>query len=318
MATETYFQPGSLYWASVILGMLSTTIRGATRIVNSDPFDPKRTLKIIEKYRVRILMVSPTRLTSMLQVQNLKKFHLSKLNFIFTTGSLFGETLKQQVRKNLPNTTVLSFYGSTETTTSISMEVIHLGHPNAVGHVLPGNQVKIIEKEGNAVNNWKKGEILVKRDEMFHGYYNAPEKTKESMDDDGWLHTGDIGYFDGTGCLYIVDRIKDIILYKNFWVVPGALEDKISALEGVKEVVVVGIPNEIDVEWPAALVARTKDSKVTEEDVKRLVADNFAETKQLRGGVFFVDSLPQTHSGKYKRLEARKIAIELSKRYCKL
>lgn len=256
-------------------------------------------------------MISPTRLTAMLQVSNVKKFNLSKLRLIFSTGSLFGETLKQHVGKVLPHVTAISFYGSTETTTSISMEVIHLGHRNAVGHVLPGNQVKIVDQSGTALNNWQKGEILVKRDEMFHGYYNSPEKTRESVDEDGWLHTGDIGYFDGTGCLYIVDRIKDIILYRNFWVVPGALEDKIAALEGIKEVVVVGIPHEVDVEWPAAVVVKTKDSKVSEEDVKRVVAQNFSDTKQLRGGVFFVDSLPQTYSGKFKRLEVKKIAIGL-------
>lgn len=306
------YQPGSIYWLSVAVGVLNSAMQASPLVIDTEPFEPKRALKTLEKYKVEVFFASPTTLSLMFQLPKIKKYNFSRLKYILSTGSRFGETLKTTMRDLLPKTTVLSFYGMTETTAPVTMELIHVGHPNAVGHLLPDSEIKIIDERGNVLGNGERGEIAIRKKEMFIGYYNDPDRTRETVDADGWIHSGDIGYFDDGGVLYVEDRKKDIILYRNTWVIPGDLEDKIEGLPGVKEVVVVGVPHEVDVEWPAAVVVKSAGSTVTEADVKNVVAKNFNEKSQLRGGVFFVDEIPKTYGGKYKRMEAKEIVIGLT------
>jgi 4-coumarate--CoA ligase len=124
------------------------------------------------------------------------------------------------------------------------------------------------------------------------------------------MRTGDLGYFDKDGFLYCVDRKKEILKYCGIQISPTEIESVIMQVSGVVAAVVVGVPHKLFVDLPAALVVRS-DQNLTSEYIQKFVAGKFSDSKRLRGGVYFVDQLPLTHSGKVKRPEARQIAAEL-------
>merc|ERR1712098_473872 len=137
---------------------------------------------------------------------------------------------------------------------------------------------------------------------MMLGYLNNPEETSKTIKE-GWLHTGDIGYYDDDGNVYICDRLKELIKVKGHQVAPAELEDLIRQHEGVVEVAVTGIPDERAGELPRAYVIR-KNRKVQEQDIMKFVAAHVAPHKKL-GGVMMVDSLPKNQTGKVLRRELK-------------
>ena len=143
---------------------------------------------------------------------------------------------------------------------------------------------------------------------MSQGYYNNAEATKNAIDDEGFYKTGDIGFFNDEGFLFIVDRKKDIMKYKGYQFNPSEIENVIENIEGVKLVAVVGIPDSIGSDLPTAVVVRQKGFQtLSEESVIAHVAKILPDNKHLHGGVFFIDEMPLTPNGKIQK----KIVIEL-------
>jgi 4-coumarate--CoA ligase len=145
--------------------------------------------------------------------------------------------------------------------------------PNNNAHVSRNTELKIIDlKTGQSLGPNSKGEICVKGPKMFLGYLNNTKATKETIDSDGWLHTGDIGHYDTNERLFITDRIKEIIKYCGWAVSPVEVEQFLLTHESVAEVVVVGVKHETEHQWPRAYV-KVKDGKsVAEEELKKYVS----------------------------------------------
>jgi len=184
----------------------------------------------------------------------------------------------------------------------------------STGTVLPGNQLKIADTTtGEALGPNQEGEMWHKSPSMMKGYVRNEEATKLVLDSDGWYHSGDLGYYDEDGYVYVVGRIKDIFKYKVTHISPADMEGIISNLPGVKDVAVCAIPHDIDSNHPIALVVKREGYDVTEEDVKNIILENMSESRNLAAGVIFVDSLPRTNTGKIKRPEVGELAIKLYK-----
>ncbi|GMR46070.1 hypothetical protein PMAYCL1PPCAC_16265 [Pristionchus mayeri] len=132
------------------------------------------------------------------------------------------------------------------------------------------------------------------------GYLNKPEATADTIDKDGWLHTGDIGYLDGNGRLYIIDRLKELIKVKGLQVPPAEFEDLLLSHPMVKDAAVIGIPDKKMGELIRAYVVRANES-ITEKDVINFVALKVSTYKQITGGVKFVNEIPKSPSGKILR-----------------
>uniref|UniRef100_A0A183C2K0 4-coumarate--CoA ligase n=1 Tax=Globodera pallida TaxID=36090 RepID=A0A183C2K0_GLOPA len=145
----------------------------------------------------------------------------------------------------------------------------------------------------------QKGEICTRSPTTMLGYLNRDEATAEIIDKDGWLKTGDIGYFDENGCTYVVDRLKELIKVKGFQVAPAELEDLLLSHVGVKDCAVVGVLDELAGEVPKAFVVKA-DQKLTETELKHFVREKVASYKQL-STVEFVDEIPKSASGKILR-----------------
>lgn len=160
--------------------------------------------------------------------------------------------------------------------------------------------MKVVDEDGNPLNQNEQGDLLIKTPCPFLGYYKDLEATENSVES-GWLKTGDVGYFNNEGHLFLVDRKKDLIRYNYSHIYPTELEQLIQTLDGVLEVCVVPIKSLEYYEFPAAVVVKIKDSDLKEQDVLDIVAKNLSDYKKLRGGVFFVDQIPRTKTDKALR-----------------
>ena len=138
------------------------------------------------------------------------------------------------------------------------------------------------------------------------GYIDNPKATEETIKSGGWLHSGDIAYYDELGRFYIVDRLKELIKVKGFQVPPAELEDLLMSHQDVLDVGVIGIPDERSGEIPFAFIVKKPNSNLSEDVVHAFVNEHVVQYKQLSGGIKFVDSIPKTPSGKILRRNLRK------------
>jgi acyl-CoA synthetase (AMP-forming)/AMP-acid ligase II len=173
----------------------------------------------------------------------------------------------------------------------------------AISPVLPNMEIRIVDDDFKDVEPGQPGEIIVRGPFVTNGYYDNEEATKATFRD-GWFCTGDIGV-ERKGKFYVVDRKKELLKYKGLQIAPAELENHLITHPQILEAAVVGIPIEGGSEVPRAYVVLRKAGTLSEEDVKQYVKDYFADYKQLRGGVRFIDELPKNAIGKILRRELR-------------
>lgn len=155
----------------------------------------------------------------------------------------------------------------------------------------------------------QKGEIRLKSSTMMKEYYRAD--SSQDFDEEGFLKTGDIGYYDEDECLYVVDRLKEMFKYLSWHIVPTAIENVLFEHPGVKEAIVFGLPkNEEEGEVPTASVVLEDGCRVTEKEIEEFVAGKVSDKEKLRGGVYFVKSIPRTPTGKVMRKKIRDDLIQ--------
>ena len=154
----------------------------------------------------------------------------------------------------------------------------------------------------------EEGEICVRGPLVMKGYVGNDEATRNTIDADGWLHTGDVGYYDEDGFFFITDRIKELIKYKGSQVAPSEIEAILLSHPEIVDAGVAGVPDEEAGELPGAFVVKREGSTLTEDQIASFVADQVSSAKKLRGGVIFVNSIPKNASGKILRRDLKKMA----------
>lgn len=223
---------------------------------------------------------------------------------------MVAEELLLQMQPHVPNAHMRSIYGSSEIG-FITRCGVPVSVPTSVGSLGTNVECRLVDESGKVVGPGVQGEVLVRHRYMFLGYLNNPEATKNALTEDGFFRTGDIGYMDAEGNLFVIDRIKDIIKYANFQISPSDLEGIIQKIDGVKQVCVIGIPSaDRSSDLPMAVVERVPGSSIREEDIIRIVDGQVTDFKRLRGGVRFVDSFPMTPSGKILRRAVKQMVSE--------
>lgn len=323
----------SLYWLSgwavLFMGMMS----GATRIITTQTYSPELQLRLIEKYKVSFALNAPHHVVQMLKSERLQQTDLSSQKFQLVIGAKTPLHVQADFNAHLPNGKVHVSYGLSEIAGILT---INSNGNDSVGQVVNCSTVKIIDDDGNRCGIGENGEICIKSNYKFLGYYGNQSATDELHDDDGFILTADIGHFDEHGDLFIVDRKKDLIKYCAFQISPSQIESYLLESLDIKSVCVIGIPDDAAAtDLPAAFVVRSEGANITETNVFDMVAgkvltevnknktnqdsmgypfylyiiflDHFADYCKLRGGVFFVDSIPMTPSGKILRRKVRDI-----------
>lgn len=205
----------SIYWCTGLIGIYLAPFRaGETRISTLQSFNPELCVKLIEQYQVSVIVMPPIYLNSLINSPLSQSGDFSSLLLFSCTGSVVSENLRERFKERFPNKPLLISYGTTE----VFIASMFPGEPSdglKVGKTFTNIQLKVVDEEGNALDIGDVGEILVKPEFKFLGYYNSPETTQQAVDRDGFLRTGDKGYLDKDGYVYILDRNKDIFKYKE-------------------------------------------------------------------------------------------------------
>ncbi|XP_037037635.1 4-coumarate--CoA ligase-like 7 [Bradysia coprophila] len=308
--TDIVLNFSQIFWIAGIRELLVATMNGATRIITTQSFTPELQLRLIEQYRVTYLLNLPIQLTNLLKSDRLATADLSSVRIILAGGNKVPLQLKQEMNSKLPNGYVHVAYGLTELCGYISLDFPKSSDNDTIGQLVAGAKSKIVDDDGNRCGVNVDGEICIKATNKFAGYYDNETATAEFFDEEGFVRSGDIGHFDEDGNLYIVDRKKNIFFYCGFTIEPSVVESYLSASPDIKLVCVVGV-DKIVYSLAAALIVRDENSNITEKEIIEMVAAHFPDQYHLRGGVYFVDSIPTTRNGKISHRKARQMAARL-------
>jgi long-chain acyl-CoA synthetase len=176
--------------------------------------------------------------------------------------------------------------------------------PLSIGQPLPGTDIRFVNIDtGETVPLGERGELQVKGPQVMLGYYNNPEASKDAFMD-GWLRTGDVGYVDSDGYVFLVDRIKDLIICSGFNVYPRTIEEAMLHHPAVDEVNVIGVPDEYRGEAPVAFVKLKPDQQVSEAELKKFLAETLNKIEMPKE-IIFKEQLPKTLIGKLSKKELR-------------
>ncbi|XP_049788641.1 luciferin 4-monooxygenase [Schistocerca nitens] len=273
-------------------------------------FDEVLFLKAIQDHKVTRLTLVPPLLVFLAKHPMVSQYDLSSLTDIKCGAAPISREIQEQVTKRLGINNIRQGYGMTETTLASLMTPSGENKYGSSGIVVPSTEVKVIDVEtGVALGPYQKGELCFKGPIIMKGYCGDNAATGETIDGEGWLHTGDIGYFDSDNYFFIVDRVKELIKYKGFQVPPAELEAVLLSHPKIKDAAVTSVPDVEAGELPLAYVVKQQGVSLTEEEVISFVAGLVSPQKRLRGGVRFVNAIPKTASGKILRRLLKDITI---------
>ncbi len=276
---------------------------GGARLVIQRFFDPAGVLKLIEQEKGTIMFGIPIMFLLMTQVPEFASTDFSSVRFFIAGGSPCPRSLIETYMER--GVTFNQGYGMTETAPGISALRTEdsLRKLGSCGKPLFHTDVKVVDNNGEELPPGGTGEVLVKGPNVMKEYWNRPEATAETIVD-GWLHTGDMGYFDEEGYLYLMDRKKDMYISGGENVYPAEVEDVITRFEKIAEVGVIGFPDEKWGEVGMAIIVPQKDIDLTEEEVIEFCKGKLAKYKVPKK-VIFAEALPRTLTGKILKKELR-------------
>lgn len=286
-----------VYGLNFVLGV---AVRAGASVVVMPAFDPEESRRLVRERRVTVLVIVPRIIASWSDSDDLRRDLRSVRLAISGAAALPTPLIGEfQTRTGL---TLHQGYGLTEAspvvTTTLSSPVVK---PGSIGRPLPGVSVKLVDDSGNEVEEDDPGELIIKGDNLFDGYW--PDGGG-GPDPEGWWSTGDVCYADPDGDLFLVDRIKDLIIVNGFNVYPSEVEEVISALPDVHEAAVVASPHPVTGEAVKAFVRLEPGSTLTTDELLAHCETSLARFKRPTI-VEFVDALPTTSTGKVAKARLR-------------
>lgn len=270
-------------------------------------FEPKAMLQAIEKHRPTDVLVVPTMLQLLVDHPDVPEHDLSSMDRILYGGSPIGEGLATRTLSLFPGVRMTQAYGMTEAAPVVTLLLPddHAGaRLRSGGRAAPHSEVRVVDSQGSPVGTGDVGEVCVRGGHVMLGYWNNPEET-EAVLRDGWYHTGDLGYLDAEGYLYLVDRLKDMIVTGGENVYSAEVESALSRHPGVAQSAVVGLPHGKWGEVVHAFVVRSAGSEAGEEELRSFCRERIAGYKVPRS-ISFIDALPMSGAGKILKRELRR------------
>ncbi|XXG58285.1 hypothetical protein AAC387_Pa04g0634 [Persea americana] len=285
-------------------------LRVGAAILIMQKFDIVAFMELVQKYKVTIAAIVPPIVLAIAKSPEVDRYDLSSIRTVLSGAAPMGKELEDTVRAKIPNAELGQGYGMTEAGPVLSMCLAFAKEPfeiksGSCGTVVRNAELKIVDPEtGSSLPRNQAGEICIRGSQIMKGYLNDPEATKMTIDKEGWLHTGDIGFVDDDDEIFIVDRLKELIKYKGFQVAPAELEAMLITHPNVADAAVVPMKDDLAGEVPVAFVAKSNGSNITEEEIKQFVAKQVVFYKRINR-VFFVDSIPKAPTGKILRKDLR-------------
>ncbi|MEM9728392.1 MAG: AMP-binding protein [Myxococcota bacterium] len=280
--------------------LMNRALAAGGKVVTMPRFDLEQFLTLCEKHAVRRVFVVPPVVLALAKHPLVDRFDLSTVTQVFSGAAPLGPELSEEAEARL-QCQVGQGYGMTELSPVTHAVADGDSKVGTIGTLTPSTECVIVDPEsGERLGVGEPGELWIRGPQVMKGYLNNEEATRATVDDEGWLHTGDIGEVDDEGFFTIVDRLKELIKYKGFQVPPAELEALLVGHHDIADAAVIGIPDDEAGELPKAFVALQPNATLSEDDIKAYVADNVAHYKQLRL-VEFVNEIPKSASGKILR-----------------
>ena len=295
----------------MVIGNLACTVHGATMVVPNDSFDPVKTLEAVERECCTSLYGVPTMFIAELQEMEQKTYDLSSLRTGVMAGSLCPPEIMKKVKEQMNMHEITICYGMTETS-PVSTQTI-IGAPfekqiHSVGTIHDHLEIKIIDPETKAIlKRGQSGELCTRGYSVMLKYWNSPDATRQVIDEQRWMHSGDLAMMDEDGYLHISGRIKDLIIRGGENISPKEIEDFLYTYKGVMDAQVIGVPSEKYGEEIMAWIKPKEGVTLTEEELRAFCKDRIAHYKIPKYWKF-VTEFPMTISGKIRKVEMREIA----------
>jgi acyl-CoA synthetase (AMP-forming)/AMP-acid ligase II len=281
---------------------------GITGVIMREP-DPVAIIQAIETHRVSVAFLVPVLLLVMQQLPQAKAADLSSLKLLVYGASPISDDVLRGAMRLLPHTGFMQVYGLTETTGAITMLPPEDHDPDgsrlgSAGLPNPGTELKIVDPStGAELPSGQVGEILSRTAQNMKGYWGLPEATADAQLPGGWLRTGDAGYLDEDGYLYINDRVKDMIISGGENIYPAEVENVLMSHHAVADCAVIGVPDDKWGETPKAIVVTS--GEVTERDLIDFCRDRHAHFK-CPTSIEFHAEIPRNPTGKVLKRELRR------------
>lgn len=289
-----------IYGMTIILSM---ALRCGATVVTMPRFDMEDFCALVEEHGIESGYLVPPIILGLGKSPVVDEYDLSTLDYITSGAAPLGKDVATACADRL-GCMVKQGYGLTETSPVTHLTARNAAEPavDSVGHAVPNTEFRVVDVETHEdVTPGERGEIWVRGPQVMKGYLGRPDATAETIDADGWLHTGDVATVDEEERVYIVDRVKELIKYKGHQVAPAELEALLQSHEKIADAAVIPSPDEEAGEVPKAFVVEARRSEnLSAAEVMSHVADRVAPQKKIRR-VAFVDEIPKTASGKILR-----------------
>lgn len=291
----------------MVLAVLACVSHGATMVFPGEAFDPEQTLQTVQDEECTALHGVPTMFITELDHPRFSLFDLSSLRTGIMAGAPCPVEVMKRVISEMHLQDILIAYGQTELSPINNMTLPDDSlerRTETVGRAMPWVEIKIIDEWGHVLPVGEKGEICTRGYSVMQGYWNDPEKTAETIDASGWLHSGDIATMDASGYVRIVGRIKDMIIRGGENIYPREVEEFLYQHPAISEVQVFGIPDEKMGEEVCAWIQLNDGAQLSADDVKAYCKDQITHFKVPRH-IRFVSDYPMTVTGKIQKFVMR-------------
>ncbi len=293
---------GSIIFNGSFLTLMPAMFLGCTYVLMSH-FDAKEVVDMIHKEKVTHTILVPSQIIGCLQREDFNKSYLSSVEYILSVGAPLLLEHKQELNKRIPGV-FYELYGLTEGFMTLLDKNDVMKKTGSVGMAPQFMELKIVDDAGKELPTRQIGEIIGRGPLLMTEYYKNPEQTKEAIKN-GWLFTGDMGYVDADGFLFLTGRKKDLIISGGVNVYPTDIEEILIRHTGVKDVAVFGIPNKDWGETPVAAVVLHDDAVDTADEIKNWANENLEARYQKIYTVIIIDELPRNVAGKVLKRELR-------------
>lgn len=286
---------GALIFNGAFVTMLPCFFCAGTFIFH-EAFDAAEVIETIAREKVTHTMLVPSQISAIFNAPNYTAGKLQSLEMLLSLGAPLHLDIKERIARDLPDR-FYELYGVTEGFITILDKTDFCRKPESVGVPMPFNEIRIVDEKGAALQPGEIGEIIGRGPLKMPGYYDRPDLTAETIKN-GWIHSGDLGYVDEDGFLYLVDRKKDMIISGGVNVYPRDIEEVIARHPAVQETAVFGVAHEKWGETPVAAVVAGRGERLSAEDLKSWINAHVRAKFQRVHEVLLIDEFPKNAAGK--------------------
>jgi fatty-acyl-CoA synthase len=296
----------------MVLGKLACVTRGAAAVFPDEAFEPGTVLETVEAERCTALHGVPTMFIAELEHPDFGRYDLSSLRTGIMAGAPCPVEVMKKVMSRMHMSEVLIAYGQTECSPVNHMTLADdplEKRVNTVGRAGPHLEVKIVDEAGQTAPIGMAGDICTRGYAVMKGYWEDPERTAETVDEDGWLHSGDLGVMDQDGYVAVVGRLKDMIIRGGENIYPREIEEFLFTHPDIQDAKVIGVPDKKYGEEVCAWIQLRQGAELDEGAIRAFCKDHIAYFKVPRY-IRLVDDFPMTVTGKVQKFKMREIMVE--------